>query len=80
MVMQQVKVGDEFRCKRRGHTVQVLMVMDRLSGERYLPCAFVKNVNTNRQTWIAVYRLTKPYRFEQIVAHATIPAVAENAA
>lgn len=59
-----VRKGQVYRCKRRGHAVEVLEVAGRQ--------AFYKNSRGERRN-ISTERLTDPVRFKLIEERATIP-------
>ncbi len=66
-----VQVGDEFKCKRRGHVLKVINVNIELH------LAAFKNAS-GAFRWISIDRLLKPYRFERLVVHAAEQPQAEG--
>lgn len=70
-----VQIGDEFKCKRRGHILKIVQ-LDPMPESSSLVAFCLSTRGRNIQ--IRVSRLLTPYRFERVVAHA-LPEHAEVA-
>lgn len=74
-MFDSIKPGDQFKCRRRGHVVDVMAVksVTPSGSDKPIVSVFYKN-RRGALVQMSAVRLFKPYRFEQIVAQAKIPA------